>query len=52
MNKYNLVYESNGKKVELRDITIEQAKEFIENLPKEKENSLQLKKNKNEGEER
>ena len=53
MNKYNLEYIVNGRKVELRDITMEQAEEFIKRLPVENESSLQLRQiKKDEGEER
>lgn len=40
--KYNLEYTVNGRKVELRDITMQQAEEFIKGLPKENESSLIL----------
>ena len=40
--KYNLEYTVNGRKVELRDITMQQAEVFIKGLPKENESSLIL----------
>ena len=53
MNKYNLEYVANGRKVELKDITMEQAEEFIKSLSEERESALHLRQiKKDEGEER
>lgn len=42
MKKYNLEYVVNDRRIELRDITMEEAEEFIKGLPKENESSLRL----------
>lgn len=44
MNKYNLEYEANGKKTELKKITREEVQEFLNNLEKEKESFLRVRK--------
>lgn len=44
MTKYNLEYEANGKKTELKKISREELQEFLNKLKKEKESSLRVKK--------
>jgi hypothetical protein len=41
--KYNLSYEAEGKKVELKNITPEQMQEFLEKLEPKNESSLVIK---------
>jgi hypothetical protein len=41
--KYNLSYEADGKKVELKNITPEQMQEFLEKLECKDESSLVIK---------
>lgn len=41
--KYNLNYEANGKRVELKNITPEQMQEFLEKLERKDESSLHIK---------
>ena len=42
--KYNLSYEADGKRVELKNITPEQMQEFLEKLERKDESSLHIKK--------
>lgn len=41
--KYNLSYEADGKRVELKNITQEQMQEFLEKLERKDESSLVIK---------
>ena len=41
--KYNLSYEADGKKVELKNITPEQMQAFLEKLERKDESSLVIK---------
>lgn len=41
--KYNLSYEADGKRVELKNITPEQMQEFLEKLERKDESSLIIK---------
>jgi hypothetical protein len=41
--KYNLSYEAEGRKVELKNITPEQMQEFLEKLERKDESSLHIK---------
>jgi hypothetical protein len=41
--KYNLSYEANGKRVELKNITQEQMQAFLEKLERKDESSLHIK---------
>lgn len=43
MNKYNLEYETNGKKIILKNITQEQVREFLKTLKREEESTLKVK---------
>lgn len=52
MKKYNLEYEANGKRTELKNITMQEAESFIRNLEKEHESSLHLKQINDDEEER
>lgn len=42
--KYNLNYEADGKRVELKNITPEQMQAFLEKLERKDESSLHIKK--------
>ena len=42
--KYNLSYEAEGKRVELKNITSEQMQAFLEKLERKDESSLVIKK--------
>ena len=42
--KYNLSYEADGKRVELKNITQEQMQVFLEKLERKDESSLHIKK--------
>lgn len=42
--RYNLSYEANGKRVELKNITPEQVQMFLEKLERKDESSLYIKK--------
>ena len=42
--KYNLSYEANGKRVELKNITPDQMQKFLEKLERKDESSLHIKK--------
>ena len=42
--KYNLSYEADGKRVELKNITLEQMQKFLEKLERKDESSLHIKK--------
>lgn len=44
MNRYNLEYEANGERIELKNITQAQLQEFLKTLKKEEESSLYVKK--------
>ena len=50
--KYNLSYETDGKKVELKNITQEQMQAFLEKLERKDESSLYIKKADDREEER
>lgn len=50
--KYNLSYETNGKRVELKNITQEQMQEFLEKLERKDESSLIIKRVEDREEER
>lgn len=52
MKKYNLEYTANGKTIVLKDVTLQEAQEFINRLKKENESSLQLRQIKKDEEER
>ena len=43
MKKYNLEYSANGQIIKMKNITMEQAEEFIKGLPIVNESSLILK---------
>ena len=43
MNRYNLEYEANGERTELRNITQEQVREFLKKLKREEESTLKVK---------
>lgn len=43
MMKYNILYEANGERVELRGLTREEAREFINGLDAKYESSLIVK---------
>ena len=50
--KYNLSYEANGKRVELKNITPDQMQMFLEKLERKDESSLYIKKADDREEER
>ena len=50
--KYNLSYEADGKRVELRNITPEQMQVFLEKLERKDESSLVIKRADDREEER
>lgn len=50
--KYNLSYEADGKRVELKNITQEQMQEFLEKLERKDESSLHIKRADDREEER
>ena len=41
--KYNISYEADGKRVELKNITPKQMQEFLEKLERQDESSLHIK---------
>lgn len=43
MKKYNLEYSANGQIIKMKNITMEQAENFIKGLPNTSESSLILK---------
>lgn len=50
--KYNLSYEADGKRVELKNITQEQMQAFLEKLERKDESSLHIKRADDREEER
>ena len=43
MIKYNFEYEANGKKIELKNVTLEEINEFVKTLKAEKDSSIKFK---------
>ena len=52
MKKYNLEYSANGQIIKMKNITMEQAENFIKGLPTVNKSSLILKEIKDKEEER